>query len=150
MLFIGPPGVGKSHLAQAIGYQAIKMNFVVLYRSVFDVVRDLLRDEAFGGEERMLIRYLKPDLLAIDDVGLKHLPKHSGEHLFGIIVRRYENRSTLMTSNRPIEDWGKLIGDAPSATVILDRFLHHAQVIPMRGRSYRLKDAACQDGPEKV
>jgi len=141
LLFIGPPGVGKSHLAQAIGYEIIKAGFLVLYRSVFDLVRDFLRDEALGGQERILPRYLKPDLLILDDMGLKALPKQSGEYLFEIVMRRYENRSTLMTSNRPIEDWGKLIGDVPSATAILDRFLHHAVVIPMKGRSYRLKDA---------
>jgi len=105
-------------------------------------VRDFLRDEALGGEERILTRYLKPYLLIVDDMGLKALPRRSGEYLFEIVMRRYENRSTLMTSNRPIEDWGKLIGDVPSATAILDRFLHHAVVIPMKDRSYRLKDAA--------
>lgn len=151
VLFIGPPGVGKSHLCQAIGYEVIKAGFLVLYRSIFDLVRDFLRDEALGGEERILLKYLKPDLLLIDDMGLKELPKRSGEYLFEIIMRRYENRSTLMTSNRPIEDWGKLIGDVPSATAILDRFLHHAVVIPMSGRSYRLKDApAAQKHDGKV
>jgi len=147
VLMIGPPGVGKSHLAQAIGYEAIKAGFLVLYRSIFDLVRDFLRDEAVGGEERILARYLKPDLLIVDDMGLKQLPKHSGEYLFEIIMRRYENRSTLMTSNRPIEDWGKLIGDVPSATAILDRFLHHAIVIPINGKSYRLKDAPAVENP---
>jgi DNA replication protein DnaC len=142
VLLIGPPGVGKSHLAQAIGYELIKAGCLVLYRSIFDVVRDFLRDEALGGEGRILTRYLKPDLLVIDDMGVKTLPKRSGEYLFEIIMRRYENRSTPMTSNRPIEHWGKLIGDVPSATAILDRFLHHAVVIPMKGRSYRLQDAA--------
>ena len=149
ILFIGPPGVGKSHLCQAIGYEVIKAGMLVLYRSIFDLVRDFLRDEALGGEERILLKYLKPDLLIIDDMGLKQLPKRSGEYLFEIIMRRYENRSTLMTSNRPIEDWGKLIGDVPSATAILDRFLHHAVLFPMNGRSYRLKDAPSaqkQDG----
>jgi DNA replication protein DnaC len=85
--------------------------------------------------------------LIVDDMGLKQLPKRSGEYLFEIIMRRYENRSTLMTSNRPIEDWGKLIGDVPSATAILDRFLHHATVVPINGKSYRLKDAPATDAP---
>jgi DNA replication protein DnaC len=139
VLLLGPPGVGKSFLAQAIGYQAIKAGFLVLYRSIFDVVRDFLHDEALGGEDKVLARYLKPDLLVIDDMGMKQLPKRSGEYLFEIIMRRYETRSTLMTSNRPLEDWGKLIGDVPSATAILDRFLHHAEVVSISGKSYRLR-----------
>ena len=139
-LLIGPPGVGKSFVAQAVGYQAIRQGFVVLYRSIFDLVRDFLHDEALGGEEKVLIKYLKPDLLIVDDMGMKNLPKRSGEFLFEIIMRRYETRSTIMTSNRPLEDWGKLIGDVPSATAILDRFLHHAEILTMNGRSYRLRN----------
>src|SRR5262245_32143796 len=74
-------------------------------------------------------------------MGMKQLPKRSGEYLFEVVMRRYEVRSTMMTSNRPLEDWGKLIGDVPSATAILDRFLHHAEVIQITGRSYRLRSA---------
>jgi DNA replication protein DnaC len=141
-LFLGPPGTGKSHLVQAIGYQAIKSGFTVRYRSIFDTVRDFLHDEAFAGQDTVMTRYLKPDLLIIDDMGIKQLPKRSGEYLFEIIMRRYETKSTIMTSNRPLEDWGKLLGDVPSATAILDRFLHHAEIITITGRSYRLKDKA--------
>jgi DNA replication protein DnaC len=149
VLFLGPPGVGKSHLCHAIGYQAIKTGMAVRYRSIFDVARDFLHDEAFDGQDKIMKKYLKPDLLIIDDMGIKHLPKRSGEYLLEIIMRRYENKSTIMTSNRPLDDWGKLIGDVPSATAILDRFLHHAEIIKITGRSYRLKDRAQNGGNEK-
>jgi len=141
LLLLGPPGTGKSHIAQALGYQAIRSGMIVLYRSIFDVVRDFLHDEAFEGHDRVLARYLKPDLLIIDDMGMKNLPKRSGEYLFEIIMRRHEVRSTMMTSNRPLEDWGKLIGDVPSASAILDRFLSSANVITITGKSYRLRNA---------
>ncbi len=144
VLFLGPPGVGKSFLVQAIGYQAIKQGFVVLYRSIFDLVRDVLHDDALESNDKVLARYLKPDLLIVDDMGMKQLPKRSGEVLFEIIMRRYETRSTMMTSNRPLEDWGKLIGDVPSATAILDRFLHHAELVTITGKSYRLRNRASQ------
>lgn len=140
VLYIGPPGTGKTHLAQAVGYEAIKAGFNVIYSSIFDVFRDFMRAENLGRQDTCLNKYLKPELLIIDDMGLKQLPKKAGEYLFEVIMRRYELRSTIMTSNRPIEDWGKLIGDVPTAGAILDRLLQHADIIPFKGKSYRLSN----------
>ncbi|MCP4567565.1 MAG: ATP-binding protein [FCB group bacterium] len=144
ILFLGPPGTGKSHLVQAVGYQAVKNGHTVRYRSIFDLVRDFRQDGALEEIDKVLAKYLKPDLLIIDDMGMKQLPRHSGEYLFEVIMRRYEIRSTIMTSNRPLEDWGKLLGDVPSATAILDRFLHHAEIVQITGKSYRLKNSAAK------
>ena len=142
VLLLGPPGLGKSHLAQALGQHANKAGFVVLYRSIFDLVRELQAEASPAQLDRCLARYLKADLLIIDDMGLKSLPVKAGEILLEIILRRHENRSTLMTSNRPIEDWGKLLNDVPAATALLDRFLQHAEIIQITGPSYRLRNGA--------
>lgn len=142
VLLIGPPGLGKSHLAQAIGFHVIKAGFTVLYRSIFDLVADLQSDRSPAEARKTLDRYLKADLLIIDDMGIKALPEKSGEVLLEVILRRYETRSTMMTSNRPIEEWGKLLHDAAAATAILDRLLHHAELIQLTGKSYRLEQAA--------
>jgi DNA replication protein DnaC len=124
-------------LAQAIGLAVVKAGGAVLYRSIFDAVRDLLHDEAFEGHDKVMAKYLTPDLLILDDMGMKQLPKRSGEYLFEIIMRRHQLKSTLMTSNRPLEDWGKLVGDVPAATAILDRLLSEAQIVEITGKSDR-------------
>jgi len=150
VLWLGPPGTGKSHLCQAIGMALIRTGMTVYYRSIFDMVRDFLHDEAMDGHERILKRYLQPDLLIIDDMGMKQLPKRSGEYLFEVIMRRHDLRSTMMTSNRPLEEWGKLIGDVPSATAILDRFMHRSEVVQITGRSYRMGNSGKSSNSTKA
>jgi len=117
------------------------LNFCFSLSMLFQNRYNVSTTTNLGMLETFLANY-SADLVMIDDMGMKQLPKRSGEYLFEIVMRRYQVRSTLMTSNRPLEDWGKLIGDVPAATAILDRFLHNADVIAITGRSYRLKDRA--------
>jgi DNA replication protein DnaC len=136
-LFIGHPGLGKSHLAQAVGYEAIKQGYRVLRKSIFELVHELSAEEADGDKDALLRQYLKCDLLIIEDWAGKHLPPASGEYILEIVMRRYEKKSILLTSNRPLEDWGKLLHDVPVATAILDRLLHHCHIVPFAGKSRR-------------
>lgn len=112
--------------------------------------RDLLHDEPMDGHDPVMNRYLKPDLLIIDDFGMKQLPKRSGEFLFEIVMRRYETRSTMMTTNRPLEDWGKLLGDVPTVTAILARLLHHAEILTFGGKLFRLRSRQADSKPAKA
>jgi DNA replication protein DnaC len=145
VLLIGPPGVGKSHIAQSLGQEAIRRGRKVYYRSIFDLVRDLsFTANGSSQQNTMLNRYLKPELLIIDDMGMKALPQNGAELLLEIIVRRNGLRSTLMTSNRPIDEWGQLLGDLPAAGAILDRLLHQAEIIVIEGRSHRLAQGAAR------
>jgi DNA replication protein DnaC len=140
-LFLGPGGTGKSHLAQAIGQAAILQGYRVLYRETH-VLLDELADAVAGGTRKEYMESISTmPLLIIDDFGMRKLPHTAAEDLLEIIMRRYERFSTLLTSNRPVEDWGKLLGDVAAVSAMLDRLLHHGHVLKCGPRSWRTKTA---------
>jgi len=138
----GSGGTGKSHLAQAIGQSGIQQNYRVMYRETH-VLLDHLAEAVVEGTRRQFMESVASvPLLIIDDFGMRKLPHTAAEDLLEIIMRRYERASTLLTSNRPVEDWGKLLGDAAAVTAMLDRLLHHGHVLKCGPRSWRTKLAA--------
>src|SRR5690349_6854516 len=137
-LFLGPP-TGKSHLAQAIGQAAIQQGYRVLYRETHTLLDDLADATLDGIRKQHMEFLLTVPLLILDDLGMRKLPLTAAEDLLEIIMRRYERASTLVTSNRPVEDWGKLLGDAAAVTAMLDRLLHHGHVLKFGPRSWRTK-----------
>jgi DNA replication protein DnaC len=139
-LFLGPPGTGKSHLAQAVGRCAILQGYRVLYREAHALL-DELAEAVLDGRRKERIRELaEVPLLIIDDLGMRKLPGHAAEELLELILRRYERGSTLITSNRPVDDWGKLLGDTAAVSAMLDRLLHHGHVLKCGPKSWRTKN----------
>lgn len=149
-LFLGPPGTGKSHLAQAIGRAAIQQGYRVVYREAHALI-EAIADATLDGTRKTFLADLATVPLLIDDLGMRTLPHTAAEDLLEVIMRRYERASTILTSNRPVDDWGKLLGDTAAVTALLDRLLHHAHVLKCGPRSWRTKvhtDLRTEDAPK--
>jgi DNA replication protein DnaC len=142
VLLLGPPGIGKSFAAVAISVGAIRAGYRALIRSAFDLAQDFAEAEATGERRALVLALTRIDLLVLEDLGMKKLGPSAAEDLLEVFVRRHEAGSILITTNRPTEDWGQFLGDVPAATAILDRFLAHAEIITMQGKSYRLHQRA--------
>jgi DNA replication protein DnaC len=138
-LFLGPPGTGKSHLAQAIGMAVILQGHRVRYREAHVLLEELAEAQLAGTRKPYLAELTTVPLLIIDDLGMRKVAHTAAEDLLEIIMRRYERAATLLTSNRPVEDWGKLLGDSAAVTALLDRLLHHAHVLTCGPRSWRTR-----------
>jgi DNA replication protein DnaC len=141
-LILGNAGVGKSHLAQAIGMTAIHAGFRIIYREAHVLFEELVLASAIGQRTQAIATYSEIPLLIIDDVGMRKLPSAAAEDLLEIVMRRYERASTIITSNRPLDDWPQLFGDTPAVAAFLDRLMHHSHLIEIRGKSYRLHESS--------
>ncbi|EFK09066.1 IstB-like ATP-binding protein [delta proteobacterium NaphS2] len=141
VIFLGSVGVGKTHLASALGYNACLEGYSVLFTSAIDVINTLSAAHAAGHLKRELKKYTKPSLLILDELGYLPIDKKGADLLFQIISLRYEQGAMVITSNRAYQDWSEIFNnDATLTSAILDRLLHHAETVLIKAKSYRMKD----------
>lgn len=138
--FIGPPGTGKSHLGTAIGIKAVHQGYTVIFTTVSHMLEELYISRADNSFNQKLKKYTIPDLLILDELGLKKLNQNSVDDFYEIIAHRYEQKSTIVTSNKSFDEWGRILFDPVLATAILDRFVHHCHFVTIKGESYRMKE----------
>jgi DNA replication protein DnaC len=143
-LMIGPPGLGKSHCAKALAQLAVGRGYRVLYREAHQLLEEIHEARELGELRKHRAQLKAAELLVIDDLFLRKLPASAGDELADVLMSRYEKRSTIVTSNRPVEDWAKLLGDVVVVTPLLDRLMHHAHLLKFEGKSWRLKEAAAR------
>jgi DNA replication protein DnaC len=140
VVFLGPPGTGKTHLSLALADRALTAGHSVLFTTLAELAQALESASHPGLMRQRLRRYTAPSLLVIDEVGYTKLSQEQAHHFFELVTARYEHGSIILTSNTSFAQWGALLGDEVLATALLDRLLHHAEVIPINGRSYRMKE----------
>jgi len=144
ILLIGKPGTGKSHAAKALALLAVERGYKVLYREAHQLIEDLTEARELGTIRKYRALLKKTELLLIDDLFLRRLPASAGDELADVLMSRYEKGSTIVTSNRVIEDWAKLLGDVVVVAPLLDRLMHHGHLLKFEGKSWRLKEAAAR------